>query len=418
MSQPEGAIAPPKHRSFAALSNKGFPLFWLGSATAMMADNTEHVISYWVAFQKFNSPALGGFAVISHWLPFLLFSIKIGAIADRFDPRRFITIGMWLFVACSLSWGVLIATNSLQMWEAMTLLVVHGIAGVLWTPSSMLLLNDLVPRADLQSAVRLSATGRTLGVLLGPAVGSGLMLLLGPAHGIMVNALFYLPLLLWAFPFKRPFQTKPRSEAAPQRGFAEVAGTLRAIRQHPIILYMTLLIAASAAFIGSGYQAQMPAFANALGHGDPGLTYSMLLAADAAGALAAGIALEGLGLLRPRSGTAFVLGLFWCMALMGFALTHVYVVALGFLFLAGFVELAFNSMSQTLVQLNSPHELRGRIIGVYALASLGMRLFSGFTIGIVGGLIGIRWSLAGSAALLLVLFTSLLSASRRPPKAA
>ena len=42
----------------------------------MMADNIEHVISYWVAFEKFQSPTLGGFAVISHWLPFLLFSVE------------------------------------------------------------------------------------------------------------------------------------------------------------------------------------------------------------------------------------------------------------------------------------------------------------------------------------------------------
>ncbi|MET0676458.1 MAG: MFS transporter, partial [Bradyrhizobium sp.] len=53
---------------------------------AMMADNVEHVISYWVVFQKFHSPALAGFAVLSHWLPFLFFSVAVGGLADRFDP--------------------------------------------------------------------------------------------------------------------------------------------------------------------------------------------------------------------------------------------------------------------------------------------------------------------------------------------
>ena len=52
---------------------------------AMMADNIEHVISYWMIFQKFESPALGGFAVFAHWVPFLLFSVYAGALADRFD---------------------------------------------------------------------------------------------------------------------------------------------------------------------------------------------------------------------------------------------------------------------------------------------------------------------------------------------
>ena len=59
----------------------------------MGADSSEHVISYWIIFEKFHSPALGGYAVISHWLPFLLFSIYSGALADRFDPRRIIQVG-------------------------------------------------------------------------------------------------------------------------------------------------------------------------------------------------------------------------------------------------------------------------------------------------------------------------------------
>jgi MFS family permease len=64
----------------------------------MMADSVEHVISYWAMYQKFHSPALGGFAVISHWVPFLVFGVWVGALSDRFDPRRIIQIGMLLFI--------------------------------------------------------------------------------------------------------------------------------------------------------------------------------------------------------------------------------------------------------------------------------------------------------------------------------
>ncbi len=72
-------------------------MYFIGTATAMLADNIEHVISYWVMLQKFHSPALGGFAVISHWAPYLLFSVYSGALADRFDPRRIIQLGMVMF---------------------------------------------------------------------------------------------------------------------------------------------------------------------------------------------------------------------------------------------------------------------------------------------------------------------------------
>src|SRR2546430_15246872 len=125
----------------------------------------------------------------SHVLPFLFFSVLSGALADRSDPRRIIQIGMALFVAASLGWGVLFLTGTLQMWHAAALLVIHGFAGVFWHPSAQLLIHDIVGTANLQSAVRLSATARYLGLLLGPAVGGGLLLALRPAHGLLLNAL-------------------------------------------------------------------------------------------------------------------------------------------------------------------------------------------------------------------------------------
>src|SRR3954470_6126057 len=133
-----------QHRAFAAMRAPGYAAYLGGTALAMMADNIEHVISYWMVFQKFHSPALGGFAVLSHWLPFLVFSIPSGALADRFDPRRIIQVGMLLFIACSLAWGVLFMTDTLNIWVAAAILTVHGFAGVLWSPASQMLVHDIV----------------------------------------------------------------------------------------------------------------------------------------------------------------------------------------------------------------------------------------------------------------------------------
>jgi len=402
-------------RSFAALRHPGFRMFCLGSAAAMMADNVEHVISYWVIFQKFASPELAGFAVISHWLPFLLFSLHSGALADRFDPRRIIQLGMLLFMGVSVAWGFLFLTDAIEKWHAMVLLVLHGIAGVLWNPSSMLLLHDIVEPGILQSAVRLNASGRYLGMLLGPALGSGFLLLFGPGIGIIVNALIYLPLTLWLWkaPYGPRFRTKEEHPLpATNRGFGDILATMRAVADNRTIVFMTLLAGMASFFIGSSYQAQMPGFAQELGYGDPGVTYSMLLAADAAGALTAGVVLESRGLLKATPVTAFVLAILWCAALAGFALIPVYAVALALLFVAGFVELSFNSMAQTLVQVNSPVPLRGRVIGVFSMAGLGLRTFSGITVGMIGGLIGIHWSLALSAVALFAVIGVMLAAWR------
>jgi MFS family permease len=379
----------------------------------MLADSIEHVISYWVVFQKFHSPALGGFAVVSHWLPFLLFSVHAGALADRFDPRRIIQLGMLLFMFVSLAWGYLFITDTLQMWHAMALLGIHGIAGVLWNPPSQTLIHDIVGSHQLQSAVRLGASARYLGLLLGPAVGAGLLLALGPAHGILVNALIYLPLTVWLWraPYGPRFREKPARPAV-ARGFADIIATFRRVTDNPTIVSMTLLAGGASLFIGNSYQAQMPGFALDLGHGDPGMTYSMLLAADAAGALSAGFVLERLGVLTPSPSTACMLAMLWCCALGSFALTTVYPVALVLLFAAGFLELSFSTMAQTLVQLNAPAEIRGRVIGLFSMSSLGFRTFSGVSVGLVGSVIGIHRSLAMSAAALVALTGILFAISR------
>ena len=401
-------------QSFVALRHAGFRPFLAGGVLAMMADNVEHVITYWVIFQHFKSPALGGFAVIAHWLPFLLFSVPVGALGERFDPRRLIQCGMLLFIVVSLVWGVLILTNTLQLWHAAALLIAHGIAGVLWTTPAQLLLHDIVGRDGLQSAVRLNATGRYLGMFLGPAVGSGLLLALGPAYALLCNALIYLPFTLWLW--KAPYGPRFRGEqAAPAmavRRIGDIVGVIRDIKHYPVVATMTMLSGGAAFFIGNAYQAQMPGFATDLGQGDPGISYSMLLAADAAGALFAGVALETFGLLRPAPRTALVLALLWGVALGSFALVSVYPLALLLLLVAGFLELSFNSMSQTLVQLHAPAEKRGRILGVFSMASLGSRMFSGFSVGILGQMVGIHWSLAVSAALILLLTMTLLSRSQ------
>jgi MFS family permease len=379
-------------------------MYFIGTATAMLADNIEHVISYWVMFQKFHSPALGGFAVISHWVPYLLFSVYSGALADRFDPRRIIQLGMLMFVCVSLMWGVLFLTDSLEQWHARVLLIIHGVAGVLWGPASQLLLHDIVEPAVLPSAVRLGATARYLGMLTGPAVGGVLLLAFGPAHGIIINALIYLPMILWLW--KAPYGPKFRAAAsAPRpavRGFSDLIETFRSIRNNSTVLCMTFLAASVAFFVGSAYQAQMPGFAADLGHGDPGVSYSMLLAADAAGALIAGFVLESKGLLHPSARTALMLAMAWCVALAAFALIPVYWVALPLLFAAGFLELSFNSMAQALVQLGAPVNIRGRVIGAFSMAASGMRTFSGITVGLVGGIIGIHYSLSASAAVLFI----------------
>ena len=99
---------------------------------------------------------------------------------------------------------------------------------------------------------------------------------------------------------------------------------------------------------------------------------------------------------------ALLLAMGWSLCIATFALTHSYALALPLLFAAGFFDLSFNAMAQTLVQLHSPAAQRGRIIGLFVTVSLGLRAVSGITVGLAGALIGVHASLALSAMALLV----------------
>jgi MFS family permease len=317
---------------------------------------------------------------------------------------------MALFILASVGWAYFFITDTLQIWQAMALLVLHGCAGVLWQGASQMLLYDIVPAHTLGSAVRLNATARTLGVLVGPAVGGAIMLTVGPRYGLLLNALFYLPAVLWLWkaPYGPRFRQVLAAPARAVRGLADITRTMAEVRSDRLLAGMILLAGCASFFVGNSYQAQMPGFAHDLGHGDPGATYSMLLAADAAGALAAGLILESRSrLLTTTARTALVMAMLWCVSLGAFAATSSYPIALVLLFAAGVCELAFSSIAMTLVQLHAPAESRGRVIGLYNMSALGLRAFAGITVGLGGSAFGIHASLIASVLVLLLVFALL-----------
>ena len=210
-------------------------------------------------------------------------------------------------MAVSLGWGVLFVTDTLEMWHAAVLLTLHGLAGVLWNPAAQLFIHDIVEDEQLHSAIRLTATARWLGLLMGPAVGGVILLADGPGVGHPLQ--------------RRDLRARSSSGCGRRRtsakgippdrkvrAVADVVATWRAVAGNPVIASMTILVGGASLIVGNAYQAQMPEFAHDLGHPDGGITYSALLAADAAGALVAGFVLESRGLLPPNPRTAFLAG--------------------------------------------------------------------------------------------------------------
>lgn len=374
-------------RKFGALRDKGSRKYLFSAGTSMLGDNIEHVITYWVLWEMFHSPALVGFQVISHWLPFLIFSVPFGTLAERYDCRKLVLVAQGLFMAVSVAWGLLFLTDSLHIWQACVLLVLHGCAGALWSPAEQMLLHDYAPKNELGNIVRLNATFRSLGVLCGPVVGTALLFLLGPALGIFLNVLFYVPMC--SVMLRSPYTGHSKNTAVPRktswRDLRSVLGTVRRDRQ---LSSMIVLSALGALFMGGSMQAAMPAISATLGAED-GAGYTVLLFASSVGGVLGGFLLEATNRIRPTIRTASFTTVLVGLTTLAIAYSGIFSIAVIALVIGGVSNLATSTVQQTMVQLRAPEEQRGRIIGVFNMVSQGFRTGNGLVLALVGSALGV-----------------------------
>jgi len=385
---------------FAALRAPWYKGYLTGSVLMMGGDNLEHAITYWVMWQMFHSPVLAGLAVLTHWLPHLFFAIPLGGLADRFDCRRLIQLSGLLFITASIIWGILFATNSLQPWECVALLLLHGFASAIWKAPDQLMLYDMVGPKDLPSAVRLTATGITLGQLVGPALGALLLFTVGPTIGMFLNVAMYLPFLTYLFivPITGHVRDAAR-RAAPH--LRDIVSVLRDVPKYPSILVVMILQGAVALFIGVALLPLLPEFGNLLGQDSNGLGYAVLVSAMAAGAVTSGVTLEAIGHIRASTRLAIVAGIAFSAAILVFALSRSYGLSIVALFIAGASNLVTGSTSQTIVQLESPPERRGRFVGAAGMTGQGFQAGSGILIGLLAAGLGVAGGVAVAATALL-----------------
>src|SRR3989304_3600598 len=214
----------PKPHRFPALTVPHFRLYAATALLSMAADNIEHVIAYWVIWQLTHSPFWLGYAVVAHWLPFTLFSFYSGSLADR--------------------------------------LAIHGIAGLIFSPSSMLIIHEMVGADKLISAVSLNAILRPLSATIGPAIGGLLMGMVGSGWGFIANIFLYLPMSvsIMFYPYRGATAGK-RSESE----WSFILAGFQVVRQNPMIVALLVVVAASSLLLGNAFPALLPPFAQQLG---------------------------------------------------------------------------------------------------------------------------------------------------------
>jgi len=361
-----GRILPLAPGTFRALGHRDFRDLWIGLLVSLTGRWMQSVAQGWLVLRLSDSPFQLGLVGFFTFLPVLLFALPAGVVADHLSRRRTLLwtqgVSMVLaFVLALLTWG-----EWIRVWQVAALAFATGAAGALDIPVRQSLLQDLVGREDLPNAIALNSLAFNSSRMVGPAIAGALIALTGEAFVFLLNGVSFMA-VLWAL-----WRMRHRPHVAPARRTSWLgqirAGLDYAAREPRMRVILALVVVTS--LFGAPYTILLPVFARDVLHvGSSGLGYMM--GATGLGAVAGALFLAGRG-QRLRAGRTVATAMALLGAgLVGFSYATRLAVAMPLLVVVGGAMIVQMATSNTMLQLLSPAELRGRIISLYMLAFMG-----------------------------------------------
>ncbi|MBI2324666.1 MAG: MFS transporter [Chloroflexi bacterium] len=377
-----GVIAMRPRTRFAALEVPTFRWYWLTSWISQTGDGMENVIRAFLIVQLVGlaaAPFWLGMMVFAHWVPFTLFSLYGGVLADRYDPRKVQIAAQLLLLVAAL--GVAIATliGVVTVWWIFVLLLVHGFAGAVGNPAQQTLVHSIVGKERLLSAVSLNSTTRQFSHVVGPAVAGFVFLAFGAGWGFLVNALTFIPLLV----FLAVVRVRRLHEGERRPVLDALREGVSFVRQRPLLGSLIGIETVTVVFLGHTFSSLLVVFAADRFPALP-LAYPFLLVASGVGAIAAAVYL---GWAKERRRPALfiaVVAMVEMLAILLFAFSTDYAVSLALMLVVGAAAVVTQSLTNTTLQLSAPDRIRGRVMGAYSFGTQGMRVVNG---PLLGGLV-------------------------------
>jgi MFS family permease len=369
----------------AVLRDRNFAPFFIGNLTSNTGNWLFNLSAAVVVFQLTRSAFLVGMVSVAQFLPLVLISPQAGAVADRVDRRRMVLISQSLAAASATAIAVVALSVGVQglpgSWPIIAAAAGIGIGNALTQPAMNSLVPGLVDEQDLASAISLTSLTYNVGRALGPAGAGVLLVTLGAEVAFVINALTFLVLIGGLLLVRERPRTHDRTADR------SVRAGVRYVRRDRRVLLLLAGVGA-AGFAGDPAITLAPSFADLLGGGEA------LVAAITSGFGFAAIPAALLsGRLQNRFGSAPVAGAGMTIMALGSAAAAVApgpaVALAGFSATgAGFV-LAVTSFT-TLLQLQIPDALRGRVMALWTVAFLGNRPIAAAIDGAAADLVGPR----------------------------
>ncbi len=352
--------------TFSALQFPNYRLWFLGQIVSLVGTWMQSTAQGYLIYDITKSDAFLGYASFALGLPTLLFTLLGGVIADRLPRRRLLVITQFSMMVLAVILAVLTFTNRVQPWHILVLAFLLGTANAFDAPARQSFVLELVDRDNMTNAIALNSTMFNVGVVIGPAVAGMVYAWVGPGWCFTINAISFVAVIAALLLMNLSGVIAPERKGAPMNELKE--GLIFAWKD-PII-HSLMVNLGIVGFFGFGLLALLPAWAVDVLKGDV-TTNGLLLSARGVGSLIGSLMIAAIGSkgTRGKLWTAGYLAL--PIFLLIFAEVRWIPASLLVLLLAGWGIMAMVNTTNALIQSHTPDELRGRVMGVYALVLLG-----------------------------------------------
>lgn len=372
---------PPRQRAAVALRYRDFRLLWAGSFVSQVGSQMFVVGVGWQIYDITRNPLSLGLIGLARAIPLLIFALGAGVIADAMDRRRLMLISQVVLLLMSAGLALWTTIGLQTIWPIYLIIALASAARTFETPARQAILPSLVPREHLTNALSLNILNMQAATVIGPSLAGVLIATLGVAAIYWLDALSFLAVIISLVLMRaRPVAhtTNPVSVRAAIEG-------LRFIRGEPIIL-ATMLLDFVATFFGSALTL-LPLFArDILRVGPEGL--GLLYAAPSAGAVVAGVWMSLIAGNRRQGRLLLGAILAYGACTMVFGLSTSFILSLLMLAGTGAADTVSTVIRNTIRQLRTPDELRGRMVSVNMLFFMGGPQLGEFEAGVVARLAG------------------------------
>ncbi len=398
-------------RTFASLAVPNYRRWYTGQAISLVGTWMQTIAQGWLLLTLTGSGTALGLLVAVQMTPVLLLGPYGGVVADRVDKRRLMMAVQAGMASLALTLGVLTATGAVRVWHVFVLAGVLGCLTVFDNPTRQAFVLEMVGPDDLRNALSLNSVLVNAARAVGPATAGILIATVGVSACFLINAVSYLAVIA-------SLATLDRGQLRPTTPAPRSPGQLREGLRYAWATPALAIPLGMMALIGTlayEFQVVLPLVARQTFHGGPQV-YGFMTAAMGAGAVAGGLVVASSGRTGLRAIIAAATGFGVAILLAAFAPSLP--LELAALTLVGAGSVAFIAIGNTTLQLATRPEMRGRVMGLWAVAFLGTTPLGGPVAGFVAEQAGGRAGLLlGGVACLVAAAAGALAMRRAPTPA-